>query len=1030
MTGIIARLLKVLRSVLSRFGFASAPSSTPDKDEPGVRRSAPPPSSSEAAEALPRELVEGGTAQTLQESKGDGSVESVHVQGDGDVRKAEMDSEAVGTETAVASVRQTQPMQDEDAAAGCGAASEEAAGEGIGSVAPTRDEHVQAERTPRVADRVTEHDPTGYELQTEDVLSPVGESPRNDETNDASAERNHAGSRDDTTCSTPREEISYEASAAATVLDRGTFDGSKDENGSTHPEVVGVDDGALDPKPVEEDARQIDEALTRSDPRPSPAVQPEPITDILSAGAYERGASGADVSSTSPASMPYEDPCGRGESLEERVTAAVGVSASDSGCADELPLGEEDLEGTEGDTRVPSPRRPTPPEDAREYVVAVQDVSTVDREYARWNNVVVEQLLLSRSSSEEAYLCVNPRILARVFEEGGLGLLTSEQAEQQFSTAVANVYRRRVLGHSARLRVLRRCSGGYPDCAAFLACSVLAAFRMQADEELSGNAYYRRLAVLLGCETQGVHPIGFDPPVFESLWVFLQNWLREVHGRQLALPKGDVGFRRFVALPLAHVPLRSLDIEKLPAFFSWADYQPGGRVRHDRLLADLKRWQQSRNMLTPAGAAALYDDRSSAVLAQASAELESWDGSICESASRRSALVEIQFDVVQRNPVFFYLPRRPPGFPQVFDDGERVFEASDEGWYDPAQIRPEDGEQLESGFEWLSHSSGIHFTLRRPEAVVVPLTPSSSCSGFLSSRRLLRGVRCSVLCQEKALPTVKEYLSEVAQSPLSPVSHPLLPNGWSMFRDFSARVHVEAPTGLEALDVDPNVELIVAGGLRIGRRWSWVAGAPPRILVSGLETQDRVSVNGTSVEVSANGELLTDEVIAEPGEYLIEAGSARRRIEIASPQVSVRSEGEQHQLLDGRNRKIALPLGSWTLIGRYPDQISHSRGEFFRGTIASCPFQPSWAVQVGAGPGAVVAVSTCPRPPQSVSLQMLTGQTRKMVEWWSGIIYEVHIRRPRFIGLNGAVPNASVVDVWRQYTALAKQIKRRLKRPR
>ena len=717
---------------------------------------------------------------------------------------------------------------------------------------------------------------------------------------------------------------------------------------------------------------------------------------------------------------------------EERTTASGRLEALNPRAVDSLPVGEKDKISAEEVARVPSPRRPTPMEDAHEYVMVVQDVASVDPEYARWNNAIVAQLLLVGLTSEEAYLCINPRILARVFNDEGLGSLTPEQAEQQFTTAVANIYHRHVLAHSDRLRVLRRCSNGPPDCVAFLAASVLAAFRMQSDEDLAGNAFYRRLADLLGCEIQGVHPVGFDPVVFESLWVFLHNWLRDVHGRRLALPRGDVGFRRFVALPLAHVPLRSLDIDKLPVFFSWAGYQPGSLVRHERLLTDLKRWQQSRNMLTTTGAETLSDERSMAVLAQVSAELESWDGCLSESASKRSALVEIQFDVVQRNPMFFYLPRRPQGFPGVFDDGDRVFEASDEGWYDPAQIHPEDGELLESGFEWISDAKGIHFTLRRSGAVVVPLTPSSSYSysGFISSRRLLRGVRCSVLCRDKFLPKVKDYLSEIAQSTLNPISHPLLPNGWSIFRDFTAHVHVEAPTGLEMLEVDQNIDLIVAGGLRIGRRWSWLAGAPPRILISGMETHDQIKVNGTSVEVDASGELLTGCIITTPGEYLIEAGSMRRKIEIARPQVSVRSKTTLHEPLDGGSRKIALPYGSWTLIGRSPDQVCHFRGESSRGTIASCPFNPSWAVQVGAGPGAVVAVPTCPSPPLSMGLQKLIGQTRKMVERWTSTIYDAHIRRPHFVGLNGVAPDARVVDVWGQYTTLAKQIKRRLRRPR
>ena len=766
----------------------------------------------------------------------------------------------------------------------------------------------------------------------------------------------------------------------------------------------------------------------------------EQAKDDLSASTCKRDLIGADPESEAPSLLVGEDQ----QSQEELPDGPVAVPVDGQVETDSEDLGhslpEQDHPITSAETRlttgstkgVSSPRRPAPREDAGEYKILVRDVSEVDQEYARWNRVIVEQLLLVRASTENVYLCVNPRILAKTYGEAGFDLLTPDQAEQRFSTATAQIYRKRVLKHRDRLHVLRRCGdGGFPDCAGFLAASVLAAYRMQFDEEVSGNAYYKRLADLLGCGTQGVHPVGFDPAVFESLWMFLHDWLREVHGRRLAMPRGDVGFRRFVALPLAHVPLRSLDVDKLPAFFSWAGYQPGGRVRHDRLLSDLRRWQQARNALTPTGAESLSDDRSDAVAAQVSAELESWDGSFYESESKRTtALVEVQFDVVQRSPVFFYLPRRPPGFPEVFDGGERVFEASEEGWYDPAQVRPEDGELLGNGFEWPSNVDGVQFMLRRPGAVVVALTPSSICSGFLSNRRLLRGVRCSVLVRNNVLSTVQDYLSEVAQSALNPVSHPLLPNGWAMFRDFTARVHVEAPPGLEALEVDPNVELIVAGGLRVGRRWSWLAGAPPRILVSGVEAQDSIKVNDAPVEVGVNGELPTGDVFAEPGEYIIEAGRVRRRIEIAQPQVSVLSEADRPEPIDGHRRRIALPYGSWTLIGPSPDQVCQAHGGFFRGTIASCPFQPSWAVQVGAGPGAVVAALASPSPPRTVSLHRLTGQARKVVERWTSIVYEAHIRRPRFIGLEWVVPDAGAVDTWRMYAALAKEIKRSLKRRR
>ena len=970
MKRIITQIVKALRSGLSRLGFFFVAPITPDKDQEGsVQQAAPLPDDAEKGyEGSRYQAVDEGLTSTLQESqvKESGKV--------GGVAEGDADSEWSGTETPEPSVQEKQAIQGEDNSSELRDRSE---GDGRkGSIAATSG-HLSGD--------TVEHTPTPQEVRLGTVPSPVEEQPRSETMPVPEAERELPESMSSVGGSDRHDETSREASVPLTVVEGGISKESEDGDGSARTEHASTDNSRVDKRTAEAKALQMDEEAARSDPHSPQDVDHEPTVTIVSPQA------------------------------EEVPRKSI----------------EKDESATANGRRVPSPRQARPPEDAHEYSVTVQDVSAVDREYARWNDAVVEQLMLAGPASEEVLLCVNPRILARVFEEAGLGSITPEEAEQQFTTSVANLYQRRVLRYEARLHVLRRCSsGGTPDCVAFLAGSVLAAFRMQADEELSGNAYYRRLADLLKCEMQGAHPSGFDPWVFESLWGYLANWLSQTYGRRLAMPKGDVR-KRFVALPLAHAPLRSMDIEKLPAFFSWAEYQPGFRDRHDRILANLKRWQRSKNMLTRIGAAALYDDRSSAVAAQVSVELEAWDGSFHESARRRSALVEIQFDVVQRSPEFYYLPRRPPGFPRVFNNGERVFEASDEGWYDPAQLRLEDGELLETGFEWLSHDGGIDYTMRRPGALVIPFIPSSSYSGFLSGRRLLCGVRCSVLCRDIIVSTVKDYLSEVAQGLLSPVSSPLLPNGWSMFHNFSARVSVEAPTGLEALEVDENMKLIVEGGLRIGQRWSWIAGAPPRILVSGAEAQKRIAVNGAAVEVDANVGLLAGGAFAEPGEYLIEAGRLRKRITIERPQVSVQNQTEFRESPEaGRNRIIALPRGSWRLIGNSPVQICYSQEEFFRGTIASCPFHPAWAIQVGAGPGSVVAVASYPSPPSQLSVQRLTRQSRKLVERWSNVVYEAHIRRPQFVALNGAVLDEDIVGVWKDYVSLAKQIKRRLKKPR
>ena len=498
--------------------------------------------------------------------------------------------------------------------------------------------------------------------------------------------------------------------------------------------------------------------------------------------------------------------------------------------------------------------------------------------------------------------------------------------------------------------------------------------------------------------------------------------------KKLALPKDRSEHRRFIALPLAHVPLRSLDIEKLPAFFKWAKYPPGGRIQHAQLLANLQRWQQSRNILTPTGASALSDDRSDAVLAQVSAELESWDGNLSESSSGHSALVEIHLDIVQRNPVLSYLPRRPLGFPEIFESENCAFEASGEGCYDRTEISVADGPLLGSGFKWHSRVNGIQFTLRRPKASVIAFVPSSDHSGFLSSNHLLRGVKCAVLCREEVINKVEEYISKVAQQRLNAKPHSKLPNGWLMIRDIKALVHIETPAGLEVLRVDQNITFTVTGGLRIGRQWSWLAGSPPRVLVSGIKTSDQVKINNTPVQVDANGELLADRMLAKSGRYLIEAGSSRRQIEIIKPSISTQPPTKKTTDAD-QNVRIALPQGSWKLLGRSPEQISSFQGEVLQGTLASCLFHPVWAIQVGAGPGArVAALMKKPLPPMKLDHLKTKNCLPSFFAQWVMVIYETHIRRPILVQVNGIIPDENIKLAWEQYVTAAKQIKRILKK--
>ncbi|MGE3335744.1 MAG: hypothetical protein AB7I36_19025 [Rhodospirillaceae bacterium] len=741
---------------------------------------------------------------------------------------------------------------------------------------------------------------------------------------------------------------------------------------------------------------------------------------------------------------------GEADSEQDESLTMPSPAAGEQPDLDAAPLPEEEIdsgqeleppEGSEagGDaTDHPQPPRAhrrrsstwqRRPEPSSEYTAF--GLSALSSNYRTWNRALAEHLLLKGASPTELYLTITPRILARALMEVDGTTEDAEKAQAHFANAVSEMYRGRVLGNRARLRTLRRVGDdGLPECVAFLALTVLAAYRMHGDDEATGLAYYLRLSELLRTELSGQYPLGFDPIVFESLWHFLKDWLAQ-RGGDLAMPAPETGSRRFVGLPLAHVPLRSLDIDKLPDFFVWAGYQPSGEITLERIAEDFARWVRARGALTPTGAAAFADARRSAVLAQIRAEFDSWDGTCEESASRRSASVEILFDPVQSRPDLFYLPRRPLGFPVRFSDGARVFEGSDDGWYGRASIAPQDGPDLANGFIWQASHSGVEFALRRTAASAISLTPSDnySYSGFMSARGLRKNVRCAVLCQEDIAQAVAEYLSHVAERQCTPFRHQSLPAGWSLFAGVLARRLAKTPAGLESLDVQTNVGLIPSGGIRLGNRWAWLQGAAPRIVITGSEPGLPVTIDGNPTAIAVDGLLQSEGSLTGVGTHVIQVGALRRTIEIVEPSLHMNSGSATESTEERAPAVLALPSGSWIVVGSTPGQVARPRYAIRQGVIVECNFAPAWAIRISADRGTTV-LSVCagaPPAPASIRGKTVGDLSSRVIFDWTSAIYSAAVRHPRIESVSADGDPVALAASWKAFAQCASQIKRTIR---
>ena len=230
----------------------------------------------------------------------------------------------------------------------------------------------------------------------------------------------------------------------------------------------------------------------------------------------------------------------------------------------------------------------------------------------------------------------------------------------------------------------------------------------------------------------------------------------------LALPQGNPQ-KRYIAYPLAHVPLRQLDLEKLPAFFDWAGYSADALPPPDRIEDDFRRWDQSYDSLSEAGKAAVGDNRLPAVIAQIRSELRAWDGLVADAQGMRYAQVEVLLETAARRSTLSLLAPRRLGFPQVFTSGP-VQMSGGECWYDPLALAREDGRLLLEGFAWPSEEEP-RCVLRRSSGRVFALGPNSEYSGLISRLGLPKNTVCAVMCYESLSDLTARYLAEVCEPP-------------------------------------------------------------------------------------------------------------------------------------------------------------------------------------------------------------------------------------------------------------------------
>jgi hypothetical protein len=195
--------------------------------------------------------------------------------------------------------------------------------------------------------------------------------------------------------------------------------------------------------------------------------------------------------------------------------------------------------------------------------------------YAAWNQAIASHFFNPSKNGQPVYLQADAEAIRLIGQQ--LGLLPDE-AEPSFLQAVGrHIFATTPHANNIIVSAKYMARGDQPPgFTAFLAFCVLAASRMERDDELGVSAanYYRRLNEMLRLE-RGGRPPWFDDTAIA--WPKLEEWLHEIHqgcyGIATARPLNPA--HPYVGYPQSQCLLRAADRQHLPAFFRWARLQPG-----------------------------------------------------------------------------------------------------------------------------------------------------------------------------------------------------------------------------------------------------------------------------------------------------------------------------------------------------------------------------------------------------------------------------------------------------------------------
>ena len=518
--------------------------------------------------------------------------------------------------------------------------------------------------------------------------------------------------------------------------------------------------------------------------------------------------------------------------------------------------------------------------------------------YLEWNEAIAKYFTYGLTPGDTYYLSVDEDALIEIATDH-LGEPRVPDAVKDFEMAVQEecvTGRRVTLPETTPQR-----PSGAPSCLAFLGAMVLAAYRMAPEDDIAEINYFTRLREIIGMAGERGRPPGLSAPGApeERLWLALNSWILRC-GWQPSADRGPDGPLKFTNYPLSQSLLRTGDKGKLTRDFGNAESDLGKDSDRERVSAWFfnratdfsthhirKLAQEATTDRYEAIADAVYDVYASIDWNRSVADRGAPDG--WRGSRRLMAGLHREFDPILGTTTYHLFPRRQHKETRTDLSVERngklePLYQEQNGHFRPMwPVHPDGGETYQVTGD--PRVTDLYLPTRR--FWVLTRDRYDEASGTFASRGAPRLgetflLLCREECQEQLHILKDEGLLDWDDDPVDMPDY----HGWMEYRECMALsaswdgIIPQIPELFDELRPRGRASISLQGGLKTGRRDTWLEGYLPHLFVTSFDPTWRVSVTNVSrpdIEPALDDTVSANAVIELPslaaGDHLIEVYS-------------------------------------------------------------------------------------------------------------------------------------------------------------